>query len=162
MTGAAEAAPAGSARAETSPAETSPAETRSRAGYIRVESARLAEICTACGACVRACPMVPFAAGVAQSDPAEVVAGVLDVLRDGSGTPQALAWLAACTRSAACTPVCPEPMDPALMMRLGGMRARGALGGGALIPVKQDTGWSSRVKAFARLTMSEEEQAKWL
>ena len=64
--------------------------------------------------------------------------------------------------SAVCTSACPEPMDPAMMMRLANMRARGALGGGAQIPVKQDPGWSARVKAFARLTMTEEEQANWL
>ncbi len=139
-----------------------PASGTGLAERIRAESARLAEICTACGACVRACPMVPYAAGVGDAAPGDVVAGVLDVLRDGPGTPAALAWIGACTRSATCTPVCPEPMDPALMMRLAGMRVRGALGGGARIPVKADPGWSARVKAFARLTMTEEEQAKWL
>lgn len=132
------------------------------ADHIRAESTRLAAICTSCGACVRACPMTAYAPGAAAADPGTVVAGVLDVLRDGPGTPEALAWIGACTRSAACTPVCPEPMDPALMMRLAGMRVRGALGGGARIPVKQDPGWSARVKTFARLTMTEEEQTKWL
>ena len=132
------------------------------ADRIRTESIRLAAVCTSCGACVRACPMVTYAPGVAEADPAAVVTGVLDVLRDGPGTPEALAWIGACTRSAVCTSACPEPMDPAMMMRLANMRARGALGGGAQIPVKQDPGWSARVKAFARLTMTEEEQAKWL
>jgi ferredoxin len=132
------------------------------ADHIRAESTRLAETCTACGACVRACPMLAYTPAASAAEPGAVAAGVLDVLRDGPGTPEALAWIAVCTRSAVCTPVCPEPMDPARMMRLAGMRVRGALGEAARIPVKSDPGWSARVKAFARLTMTEEEQAKWL
>jgi Fe-S oxidoreductase len=132
------------------------------AEHIRAESARVAEICTSCGACVQACPMLAYAQAASAVEPGAVAAGVLDVLRDGPGTLEALAWIAACTRSSACTPACPEPMDPAQMMRLAGMRARGALGEAARLPVKSDPGWSARVKAFARLTMTEEEQAKWL
>jgi Fe-S oxidoreductase len=132
------------------------------AAYIRAESARLAEACTACGACVRACPMVPGIAAVAVADPGAVAAGMRGVLRDGAGTEEALAWIAARTRSAFCTEACPERIDPAFMMRLAGMRARGALGGPPRVPVKDDPNWSARVKAFARMTMTEEEQARWL
>ena len=48
------------------------------------------------------------------------------------------------------------------MMRLAGWRAKGALGEPARVPVPQDTQNMSRVKAFARLTLTEEECAKWL
>ncbi len=59
----------------------------------------------------------------------------------------------------------------ATIMRLTGMRLRGALGDGdpaapptppRLPPRRHDPNWSARVKAFARLTMTEEEQARWL
>ncbi len=130
--------------------------------HIRNESARLAGLCTACGACVQACPMIPYAPGAADAAPGAVAAGMRDVLRDGAGTPAALAWIGACTRSGICTPACPEGLDVALMMRLAVWRAKGALGDPARIPVPQDSQTMARVKAFARLTLTEEECAQWL
>ena len=132
------------------------------AARIREESARLAEACTSCGDCVRACPMVARTVVVAAAEPGAVIGGVLDVLRDGAGTPEALAFIAACTRSGVCTPACPERIDAAFMMRLAGLRVRGALGDAPRVKVRDDPGWSARVKIFARLTMTEEEQEKWL
>ena len=134
----------------------------SLAAHIRGESARLAALCTACGECVRACPMTPYAAGVEAAAPGAVAAGMRDVLRDGAGTAEARAWIAACTRSGVCTPACPERIDAAFMLRLAQWRAKGALGTPALIPVKEDTQYSPKVKAFARLTLTEEEQSQWL
>jgi Fe-S oxidoreductase len=134
----------------------------SLADHIRVESARLAALCTACGDCVRACPMTPYAAGVGQAEPGAVAVGMRDVLREGPGTPEARAWIAACTRSGVCTPACREGIDPAFMLRLATWRAKGALGDAPLIAVKEDTQFSPKVKAFARLTLTEEEQREWL
>jgi hypothetical protein len=48
------------------------------------------------------------------------------------------------------------------MMRLAKMRASGALGEPSRIAVKEDTQFAPRVKAFARLTMTPEEQDAWL
>ena len=134
----------------------------SLAAHIRGESARLAALCTACGECVRACPMTPYAAGVEAAAPGAVAAGMRDVLRDGAGTAEARTWIAACTRSGVCSPACPERIDAAFMLRLAQWRAKGALGTPALIPVKEDTQYSPKVKAFARLTLTEEEQSQWL
>ena len=55
-------------------------------------------------------------------------AGMVDVLRDGPGTPAALAWIAACTRSGVYTSACPERIDPAFMLRLATSRAKGNWG----------------------------------
>lgn len=134
------------------------------AARIHEEGARLAAACTACGACVRACPMTPYAAGVEEADASLVAAGMRAVLRDGAAgaAPEAIAWIAACTRSAQCTPACPERLDVALMMRLASMRARGAVGEAPRFAARADPAWSSRVKAFARVTLTEEEQAAWL
>ncbi|MDO9707346.1 4Fe-4S dicluster domain-containing protein [Paracraurococcus lichenis] len=134
----------------------------SLAGHIRAESARLAALCTACGACVQACPMTPYAEGVVEAGPPAVAFGMRDVLRDGAGTPAALAWIGACTRSGQCTPACPEGLDAAFMLRLAQWRAKGALGEPPRIPVKEDTQFSPKVKGFARLTLNEEEQREWL
>jgi len=134
--------------------------------HMRESAARLAEACTACGACYRACPTVPGVAALAGAVPEQVMAGVRDILRDGPrdgmGSEAAVAFAGACCRSAVCTEACPEKLDAALLMRLANLRVRGAMGEAARVTGKHDAGWSSRVKAFARLTMSEEEQAKWL
>jgi hypothetical protein len=53
-------------------------------------------------------------------------------------------------------------LDVALMMRFASMRARGALGEAPGIAVKLDSGWSARVKGFARLGLTDQEQAEWL
>ena len=128
------------------------------------EGARLAEACTACGACVTTCPMTPFAPGVEAAEPGGVAAGMRAVLLgQGEVAPEAVAWIAACTRSARCNAACPERLDVALMLRFATMRARGAVAAeAALYATKPDPAWSSRVKAFARVTLTEEEQARWL
>ena len=130
--------------------------------HIRDNSVRLADACTACGECYRACPMVPRTAALNSAEPAAVMAGILDILRDGDGTPEAIAFAGACTRSGVCTPACPEKLDAAFLMRLASLRVRGATGEAPRVGKKHDPAWSARVKAFARLTMSEEEQATWL
>ena len=134
----------------------------SLAARIATEGASMAEACTACGACVQACPMTHFAAGVVEADPAEVASGMRALLLGEEASPVALAWIGACTRSALCNAACPEKLDVALMMRFASMRARGALDGVPLLPVKTDSGWSARVKGFARLGLTEQEQAEWL
>ena len=87
--------------------------------------------------------------------------GIRDLLRDGPGNDAAVAFAAACCRSGVCTDACPEKLDAAFMMRLANLHVRGVTGA-PRVPTKDDPGWSARVKAFARLTMTEEEQAKWL
>jgi L-lactate utilization protein LutB len=130
--------------------------------HLRDNSARLAAACTACGECYRACPMVPRTAALHGAAPAEVMAGIRDLLRDGTATADAVAFAGACTRSGVCTPACPEQLDAAFLMRLASLRVRGAAGDAPRVVKPHDPAWSARVKAFARLTMSEEEQATWL
>ena len=134
----------------------------SLSGHIRAESARLGGLCTGCGACVQACPMVACAPGVKGAAPDAVATGMRDVLLDGPGTPAALAWIGACTRSGVCSAACPVGLDAAFMMRLATWRAKGALGEPARIAVMEDRQLSAKVKAFARLTMTEAECAEWL
>lgn len=130
--------------------------------HIRDNSVRLAAACTACGKCYRTCPMVPRTAALADAAPEAVMAGIRDILRDGVGTAEAAAFAGACVRSNECTSACPEQLDAAFLMRLASLRVRGTLGDAPRVASKHDPGWSARVKAFARLTMSEEEQAEWL
>ena len=135
---------------------------RGLVSHIRDNSARLAGACTACGECYRACPMVPRTPALDGAAPEAVMAGIRDILRDGEGTAEAIAFAGACTRSGVCTPACPEKLDAAFLMRLASLRVRGTLGDPPRVADTHDPGWSARVKAFARLTMSEEEQTEWL
>jgi len=135
---------------------------RTLASHVRDHSARLAVACTECGACYRACPMVPRTPPLADAAPEAVMAGIRNILRDGGGTPEAIAFAGACTRSGVCSAACPEQLDAAFLMRLASLRVRGALGDPPRVAPKHDAGWSARVKAFARLTMNQEEQATWL
>ena len=135
---------------------------RGLVAHIRDNSARLAAACTACGECYRACPMVPRTPALDSAAPEAVMAGIREILRDGTGTADAIAFAGACTRSGVCTPACPEKLDAAFLMRLASLRVRGTLGDPPRVAAKHDPNWSSRVKAFARLTMNEEEQATWL
>jgi L-lactate utilization protein LutB len=130
--------------------------------HIRDSSLRLAAACTACGECYRACPMVPRTPALEHASPETVMAGIGDILRGQRGTPEAVAFAGACVRSGTCTPACPERLDAAFLMRLASLRVRGTLGDPPRVASPHDPRWSARVKAFARLTMSEEEQAAWL
>ena len=132
------------------------------AAHIRSSSAKLATACTACGACYSACPMVPRTSALDEADSRAVMAGIRDILRGGPGTPEAIAFAGACTRSGVCTDACPEKIDAAFLMRLASLRVRGVLGDPPRIVKPHDARWSARVKAFARLTMSEQERSEWL
>ena len=105
--------------------------------------------------------MLPYAPA-AEQDPQAATFGMRDVLRDGPGTPAGLAWISVCSRSGLCSSACPEGLDAAFMLRLASWRAKGALGTAPLIPVKEDSQLNARVKAFARITMTPEEQEEWL
>ncbi len=129
---------------------------------LRAEAAALADACTACGACYQVCPTVAQIPALAGAVPENVMQGVRDILQDGSGNSAAIAFAGACTRSGLCSDACPEKLDAAFLMRLASLRVRGAFGEPALVPTKDDPAWSARVKTFARLTMTEEEQTKWL
>ncbi len=102
--------------------------------------------------------MVPYAPDARDADKSETVRGVLDVLTGGEGNAAARNWIAVCTRSGSCNEACPEAVNPMLMLRLAKWRANET---GAL--QKRDAAETmSRVKVFARLSFSEDEQRDWL
>ncbi|MSP98480.1 MAG: (Fe-S)-binding protein [Betaproteobacteria bacterium] len=73
--------------------------------------------CTRCGKCVAVCPVVPFAPGLAQADPKQVVAGVLGFMRDNVPMPETSAtWARQCNGCGDCIPACPEGVNPRKMI----------------------------------------------
>lgn len=129
---------------------------------LQAASAALADVCTACGACYRVCPTAAQIPTLAEALAENVMQGIRDILRGGAGSEAAIAFAGACSRSGVCTEACPEKIDAAFLMRIASLHVRGALGDAPRVSMMADPGWSARVKAFARLTMTEEEQAKWL
>lgn len=122
------------------------------------ETARMLDACTRCGACADSCPMLPYAPAAQGATAPDLVRGVLDALTGGPGDPAALGWIAACTRTGSCNAACPHGVNPMLMLRLAKWRANET---GAL-PRRDAREAMSRVKVFARLGFTEEEQRQWL
>ena len=121
---------------------------------------RILGACTKCGKCYEVCPMAQYSKAPAQDGKA-VVPGVLAVLRGKQGTPEALGWIAVCTRSGSCVPACPENVDPRMMMRLARMTALGGRGLPKQIDVKEDRDYFDRVRAFAKLQLTDDELKEW-
>ena len=121
---------------------------------------RILSACTRCGKCYEVCPMVQYSKAPA-ADGKVVVSGVLGVLSGEPGSPEALGWIAVCTRSGVCVPACPDNVDPRMMMRLARMTALGGRGGPKQIEQKEDRDYFDRVRAFAKLQLTDEELKEW-
>ena len=124
------------------------------------EIERILGACTQCGKCYEVCPMAQYSKTPA-SDGKAVVPGVLAVLRGEQGSPEALGWIGVCTRSGVCVPACPENVDPKMMMRLARMTALGGRELPKQIDVKQDPDYFNRVRAFAKLQLTDDELKEW-
>jgi Fe-S oxidoreductase len=73
--------------------------------------------CTRCGRCFEVCPMTA-PAGMTGRNAAEVVGGVLDIIRGGAGAPESERWAQVCSGSGSCIPACPEAVNPRFMLAL--------------------------------------------
>jgi Fe-S oxidoreductase len=124
------------------------------------EAERILGACTQCGKCFEVCPMAQYSKAPA-TDGKAVVPGVLAVLRGEQGSPEALGWIGVCTRSGVCVPACPENVDPRMMMRLARMTALGGRGLPKQIEVKEDRDYFDRVRAFAKLQLTDDELKEW-
>ena len=128
--------------------------------YEQKEAERILSACTKCGKCFDVCPMTKYSKAPA-TDGKAVVPGVLAVLRGERGTPEALGWIAVCTRSGSCVPACPDKVDPRMMMRLARMTALGGRDQPAQIPAKEDPDYFNRIRAFAQLQLNDDELKEW-
>jgi Fe-S oxidoreductase len=122
---------------------------------------RLAALCTACGACFAACPMVDHI-GLRSADARAATAGLAGLARGETAPADTLAWVGACARSGLCVTACPERdkgLDAMLLVRIAKQRA---INDTRQLKPKQDQALFPRVKIFARLQLSDEELAKWM
>jgi ferredoxin len=121
----------------------------------------LAELCTACGACFEACPMVNHI-GLSAAEAASVTDGLRHLARGEPGPPGTVAWVGACAKSGLCVDACPEKaagLDAMLLVRVARQQAINTT---RQLQAKQDPTLFPRVKIFARLQLTDEELARWL
>jgi len=130
--------------------------------YLERERQRILATCTSCGKCSEVCPMTPYNENKGSADAKALAGGVLALLRTGRTDEASLGWVKACIRSGCCVPACPEDVNPKLMLRIGKMIATGGLGGEKLLPVKEDREYYARIRAFARLQLSDQEYKEWM
>jgi heterodisulfide reductase subunit D len=100
------------------------------AGYVEEFSARgeaIADACTRCGECFRACPMVA-PAGLAEADAEDTTAGIVDLITGCSGNAEAVRWASVCSGSGNCIPACPEGINARFMVQLARGFARAQAG----------------------------------
>src|SRR5262249_38916808 len=137
------------------------ARANSTEAYLAEAGGELAALCTACGACFSACPMVARV-GLGRADPKSMTEGLRRLAVGQSAHPDTVAWVGACTKSGQCVEACPERsagLDAMLLIRIAKQRA---INHSRQLPAKQDPTYFPRIKIFARLQLSDEELAKWL
>ena len=117
------------------------------AGYLddfRARGEAIADACTRCGECFRACPMVT-PAGLGEAKPEATAAGIIDLISGGSGTPEAVRWASVCSGSGKCIPACPEAIDTRFMVQLARGFARRQTGDAPL-----QTRWRQGFQTMSR------------
>lgn len=121
----------------------------------------LAALCTACGACFNACPMVDHI-GLRGADPKSATDGLRRLAAGEAGPGDTVSWVGACTKSGLCVAACPERsagLDAMLLVRIAKRRA---VNDTRQLPAKQDPTFFPRLKVYARLQLSDEELGEWL
>src|SRR5437868_10794796 len=96
------------------------AEASSTAGFLdtfRARGAVIAEACTRCGDCFRACPMVA-PAGLAMADASETAGAIVDLITGGEGNEAAVRWGEVCSGSGSCIPAGRHGINPRFMVQL--------------------------------------------
>ena len=138
-----------------------PAQAPSSEAFLRDAGPRLADLCTACGACFAACPMVDVI-GLRGADAGAVTAGLRMLARGEAGPDETVKWAGACAKSGLCIAACPQResgLDAMLLVRIARQRA---INDTRQLGAKGDPLAFPRVKTFARLQLTDEEQKRWL
>jgi Fe-S oxidoreductase len=81
----------------------------------RVE--HMLDACIRCGKCVEVCPSVE-PAGIAEANPVDVVAGIIDIVRSGTGPEASRKWASSCTLSGACIKACDYGVNPRFLLAM--------------------------------------------
>ncbi|MFZ2006864.1 MAG: (Fe-S)-binding protein [Stellaceae bacterium] len=110
----------------------------------RARGAEIADACTRCGDCFRACPMTA-PGGIADADPSETAAGIVDIITGGGGTGDAIRWTEICSGSGNCIPACKHGINPRFMVQMARGFARRNRDGAPL-----ETRWRGQFQGVSR------------
>jgi len=110
----------------------------------RARGAAIAEACTRCGDCFRACPMTE-PGGLAAADPGETVIGILGLITGGEGNKDAARWSEICSGSGNCILACQHGINPRFMVQMARGFARRAREGAPL-----ETRWRDQFRTMSR------------
>jgi Fe-S oxidoreductase len=110
----------------------------------RARGAEIADACTRCGDCFRACPMTE-PGGIADADPSETAAGIVDLITGGAGNDDAARWGEICSGSGNCIPACKHGINPRFMVQMARGFARRARDGAPL-----ETRWRGAFQSMSR------------
>src|SRR6267154_4108520 len=86
----------------------------------RVEE--MLDACTRCGKCVEVCPSVT-PAGIADASPADIISGILDIVRSGEGPEASRKWAASCMLSGDCIKACDYGVNPRFLLAMARLAA---------------------------------------
>ncbi len=78
------------------------------------------EACTKCGKCVEVCPVIG-PAGV-NAEPEQVISGILDIVRTGSGPEASRAWAKGCVLTGDCITACNYGVNPRFLLAMARMK----------------------------------------
>jgi Fe-S oxidoreductase len=138
-----------------------PARSETSEAFLAQVGLELAALCTACGACFDACPMVDHI-GLRDFDSSAATDGLRQLAKGETASAETVAWVGACAKSGLCVTACPERasgLDAMLLVRIAKQHA---LNDTYQLPVRHDPTYFPRIKTFARLQLTDEELAKWL
>ncbi|WP_245516977.1 MULTISPECIES: (Fe-S)-binding protein [unclassified Mesorhizobium] len=77
----------------------------------------MVDACTRCGKCVEVCPSVA-PAGISDARRGDLIGGVLDLVRNGSGPEASRKWAAACMLSGECIKACDYGVNPRFLLAM--------------------------------------------
>jgi heterodisulfide reductase subunit D len=81
------------------------------------------DACTRCGKCVEVCPSAQ-PANIRDAAPADVIAGIIDFVRNGDGPEISRRWATSCTLSGACIEACDEGVNPRFLLAMARVAIR--------------------------------------
>ncbi len=119
-------------------------ETSGFVDVFRARGADIADACTRCGDCFRACPMTE-PGGIADADAEETTAAIVDLITGGAGNAEAVRWGEVCSGSGNCIPACKHGVNPRFMVQMARGFARRARDGEPL-----ETRWRKGFQNMSR------------
>jgi heterodisulfide reductase subunit D len=94
------------------------AKTETFEAALKARADAMADACTRCGKCVEVCPATEPAGLSAQErqNPADVISGIIDIVRGGDGNEAAQKWASGCLLSGECVKACDYGVNPRFLL----------------------------------------------